>query len=104
MFMVMQNMCFILPGLIKIRTSVNFLCDTGLRTLQHVSPQFQEKCPLSGAKTQVKYVNPGTFLLCRYRYILLCFYYVAAVQNSIIRGLSLKTNALSCCKYAQTQP
>lgn len=22
---------------------------------------FKEKCPLSGAKTQVKYVNPGTF-------------------------------------------
>ncbi len=38
---------------------------------------FKEKCPLSGAKTQVKYVNPGTFLLCRYRYILLCIYYVA---------------------------
>ncbi len=26
---------------------------------------------------EVKYVNPGTFLLRRYRYILLCFYYVA---------------------------
>ncbi len=51
---------------------------------------FKEKCPLSVAKTQVKYVNPGTFLLCRYRYILLCF-----VQNSNIRGLSLKVNALS---------
>ncbi len=38
---------------------------------------FKDKCLLSGAKTQVKYVNPGTFLLCRYRYILLCFYYVA---------------------------
>ncbi len=38
---------------------------------------FKEKCPQSGAKTQVKYVNPGMFLLCRYRYILLCFYYIA---------------------------
>ncbi len=32
---------------------------------------FKEKCPQSGAKTQVKYVNRGTFLLSRYRYILL---------------------------------
>ncbi len=32
---------------------------------------FKEICPLSGAKTQVKYVNPGMFLLHRYRYILL---------------------------------
>ncbi len=72
-----------------------------------------KKFPLSGAKTQVKYMNPGTFLLRRYRYILMCFYYVdigtywcvfitllqkriAAVQNSNIRGLSLKVNALSC--------
>ncbi len=31
---------------------------------------------MSGAKTQVKYVNPDTFLLRRYRYILLCVYYV----------------------------
>ncbi len=52
---------------------------------------FKEKCPLSVVKTQVKYVNPGTFLLCRYRYILLYF-----VQNWNIRGLSLKVNALSC--------
>ncbi len=38
---------------------------------------FKERCPLIGAKTQVKYVNPGTFLSHRYRYIFLCFYYVA---------------------------
>ncbi len=38
---------------------------------------FKEKCPLSGAKTQVEYMKRGTFLLRRYRYILLCFYYVA---------------------------
>ncbi len=31
---------------------------------------YKEKCPL-WAKTQVQYVNPGTFLL-------LCFYYVAS--------------------------
>ncbi len=31
------------PGLIKIRTSVHFLCDTVLRTLLHVSPQFQRE-------------------------------------------------------------
>ncbi len=37
---------------------------------------FKEKCSLSGTKTQVKYMNPGTFLLRRYRYILLCFYYI----------------------------
>ncbi len=61
--------------------------------------------------TQVKYVNPGSFLLRRYRYILLCFITflqnrIAAVQNSNIRGLSLKVNALSCWKCAlhQTQP
>ncbi len=60
---------------------------------------FKEKCLPSGAKTQVKYMNAGTFLLRRYRYILLSFYDVAtetyaAVQNSNIRGLSLKVKAL----------
>ncbi len=34
---------FFQPGLIKIRTSVHFLCDTVLRTLLHVSPQFQRE-------------------------------------------------------------
>ncbi len=54
-------------------------------------------------------MNPGTFLLRRFRYILLCFYYVAtgivAVQNSNVWGLSLKVKALLCWKYAlhQTQ-
>ncbi len=63
----------------KIRTFVHFLCDTVLRTLLQVSPQFQREMSLKeiSAKTQVKYVNPGMFLLCRYRYILLCFYYAA---------------------------
>ncbi len=113
---------------------MNFLCDTVYVPYCTFHRSFKEKCPLSGAKTQIKYLNPGTFLLCRYRYILLCFYYVdigtyycvfitllqvhiavfitllqvhiAAVQNSNIRGLSLKVNALSCWKYAlhQTQP
>ncbi len=31
---------------------------------------------MSCAKTQIKYLNPGMFLLCIYRYILLCFYCV----------------------------
>ncbi len=30
-------------GLIKIRASVHFLCDTVLRTLLHISPQFQRE-------------------------------------------------------------
>ncbi len=47
---------------------------------------FKGKCPLSGVKTQIKYLNPGTLLQKR----------IAAVQNSNIRGLSLKVNALSC--------
>ncbi len=34
---------FFQPGLIKICTSVHFLCDTVLRTLLHVSPQFQRE-------------------------------------------------------------
>ncbi len=33
------------PGLIKICTSVHFLCDSFLRTLLHVSPQFQREMP-----------------------------------------------------------
>ncbi len=46
-------------------------------------------------------MNPGTFLLRRYRYILLCFYDVATEtycggSEFNIRGLSLKVNALSC--------
>ncbi len=45
---------------------MHFLCDTFRRS-------FKEKCPLSGAKTQVRYLNPGTFLLRRP----LCFYYIA---------------------------
>ncbi len=89
------------PGLIKIHTSVHFLCDT----------VFKEKCPLSGAKTQVKYVNPGTFYYVDIGtyccvFITLLHKRIAAVQNSNIRGLSLKVNALPCWKYAlhQTQP
>ncbi len=62
---------------------------------------FKEKCPLSGAKTRVQYVNPGTFY-----YLLLCFYYmlrvcIAVGQNSNIRGPLLKMNALSCWTYAR---
>ncbi len=59
-----------------------YLCALSLWTPFYVSyctfhRSFKEKCPWSGAKAQVKYVNPGTFLLRRYRYILMCFYYVA---------------------------
>ncbi len=32
---------------------------------------FKEKWPLSGAKTRVQYINPGTF-------VFLCFYYIAS--------------------------
>ncbi len=84
------------PGLIKICTWTPFYVPycTFRRS-------FKDKCPLSGVKTQVKYVNPGMFLLRRYRYILLCFYHAATEtyygsQNSNIRGLSLKVNALLC--------
>ncbi len=63
------------PGLIKWCTSVHFLCDKFYVPYCPFRRSFKEKCPLSGDKTQVKYVNPGTFLLHRYRNILLCFYY-----------------------------
>jgi len=33
------------------------------------------KCPLSGTKTPVQYINPGMFLLFWHRYVLMCFYY-----------------------------
>ncbi len=35
---------------------------------------FKDKFPLSGAKTRVQYLKPA----CFYRYILLCFYYIAS--------------------------
>ncbi len=64
----------------------------------------KDKCPLSGAKTQVKYVNPGTLLYVDIGtyccvFITLLQKRVAVVQNSNIRGLSLKVNTLH-----QTQP
>ncbi len=58
-----------------------------------------------------KNVNPGTFYYVDigtycYVFITLLQKHISAVQNSNIRGLSLKVNALSCRKYAlhQTQP
>ncbi len=39
---------------------------------------FKEKCPMSGTKTQVQYMNTGKFVLCSYRDVFLCFYYVAS--------------------------
>ncbi len=83
------------------------MCDCTFRR------SFKEKCPLSGAKTQVKYVNPDTFLLRRYTVGTYCCVFITllqkrieAVQNSNIWGLSLKVNAPSSCKYAlhRTQP
>ncbi len=72
---------------------------------------FKEKCPLSGAKTRVQYVNPGVFYYVDIGtyccvFITLLQVRIAAVQNSYIQGPSLKINALSCWKYAlhQTQP
>ncbi len=62
---------------------------------------FKEKCPLSGAKTRVKYVNPGMFFVDIGMYC--CVYTtllqerIAAVQNSNIRGLSLKVIVLEIC-------
>ncbi len=49
------------------------------------------------------YVDIGTYCCV---FITLLEVHIAAVQNSNIRGLSLKMNALSCKKYAlhQTQP
>ncbi len=55
---------------------------------------------MSDAKTQVKYVNPGTYYyidIGTYFSVLKC---IGAVQNLNIPGLSLKMNALSCWKYA----
>ncbi len=67
-------------------------------TLRH---SFKEKCPLSGAITQVKYVNPDTFYYVDIGtygcvFITLLQVHIAVVQNSTIRGLSIKVNALSC--------
>ncbi len=61
------------PGLKNTYICVTPFC-VPYRTFRR---SFKEKCSLSDAKTQVKYVNTGTFLLRRNRYILLCFYYVA---------------------------
>ncbi len=99
------------PGLIKYVPLCPFCATPVYLPYCTFRRSFKENSPLSGAKTQVKYVNPGMFLLRRYRYILLLFITllqvcIAAVQNSNIWGLSLKVNALSCWKYAlhQTKP
>ncbi len=54
-------------------------------------------------------MNPGMFLLRRYRYILLCFYYIATEtycsgSEFKYRSLSLKVNALSCWNMPYTKP
>ncbi len=69
--------CFIQPGLIKYVPLYTFCATPFYVPYCALCRIFKDKCPLSGTKTQVKYVNTGTFLLRRYRYILLWFYYVA---------------------------
>ncbi len=57
---------------------VHFLASRFYKSYSTFRRSFKEKCPLNGAKTRVQHVNPGTFLLHWYRYVLLCFYYVAS--------------------------
>ncbi len=77
------------PGLIKIlcicALSVPTPFSVPYCTFRH---SFKEKCPLSGAKTQVKYVNPGALLLRRYRYMLLCFITLLQEHMVICSNLS----------------
>ncbi len=59
--------------------NIFYLCALFLRDRFYISyctfrRSFKEKCPRSGAKIQVQCVNPGTFALCWYRHVLLCFY------------------------------
>ncbi len=72
--------CFNQPGLIKIR-KYTFCATPVYVPYCTFRRSFKEKCPLSGTKTQVKYVNPGTFyyvdigtyccvFICCYRNIL----------------------------------
>ncbi len=105
-FMCIGRQIFFQPGLLKIRTSLHFLCDTVLRILLHVSPQFQretlllffkEKCD---AKIQVKYLNPITFYYVDIGtyccvFVTLLQKRIVAVQNSNIRSLSLKVAYLT---------
>lgn len=56
-----------------------------------------------GAKTQVQYVNFGTFLLCWYRYILLCFFLLCFRHLDYCCGSEFKypgTVAKSLCSIA----
>ncbi len=75
-----HTICF---KLLNIRTSVHFSERHRFFTLPYCTfrHSFKEKCPLSGAKTQVKYVNPEIFLFhihihIHIRYIAV-FYHVA---------------------------
>ncbi len=60
------------------RSFVHFLANRFYTSYCTFRRSFKDKCPLNGDKTRVQYVNPGTFLLRLYRYVLLCFYYVAS--------------------------
>ncbi len=44
----------------------SYLCAVFSETVPYCTfrHSFKEKCPPSGAKTQVQYMNPGTFFLC----------------------------------------
>ncbi len=72
------------PGIIKIRTFVHFLCDTVLVTLKHRLNTW--------TLARFYYVDIGTYCCV---FITLLQKRIAAVQNSNVRGLSLKVNALS---------
>ncbi len=76
-----QNILFIQQNIPTWSHKNTYLCALSVRHRFYVPDctfrcSFKEKCPLSDAKTQVKYVNPDTFFLRRFRYILLCFYYI----------------------------
>ncbi len=84
-----KTVCIIQPGLVKYVALCTFCATPFYVSYRTFHRSFKEKCPLSGAKTQVKYVNLA-------RFITLLQVHIAAVQNSNIRGLSLKVNAISC--------
>ncbi len=78
-----ENLCSSKPGLLKYVP----LCDTVYVPYCTFHRSFKEKCSLSGAKTQVKYVNPGTFYYVGIGtyccvFITLLQKRIAAVQNS----------------------
>ncbi len=65
---------------------------------------FKVKCPVSGTKTCIQYMNVAMFLLYWYRHVFLCFYYVASgtycgsSEFKCALSVKIQTNALSCWK------